>query len=106
MNMRMITAPIRSTSRRCRACRRCSNNDSRFGHDTTLQACYGRSVQSGGTMHRTTLALAAFVGTLFFASPAAAASFDCSRARGADEVTVCRTASLSALDSELGGLWY
>ena len=57
-------------------------------------------------MRRTALALAAFAGTLFLASPAAAASFDCGQARAADEVTVCRTPSLSALDSEMGGLWY
>jgi len=56
-------------------------------------------------MRRFILTLAAF-GTLFLASPAAAASFDCGRARAADEVTVCRTPSLSALDSEMGGLWY
>ena len=40
------------------------------------------------------------------AAPGHAASFDCGRARAADEVTVCRTPSLSALDSEMGGLWY
>ena len=56
-------------------------------------------------MRRFILTLAAF-GTLFLASPAAAASFDCGHARAADEVTVCRTPSLSALDSEMGGLWY
>ena len=42
----------------------------------------------------------------FLATPASAASFDCARARAADEVTVCRTPSLSNLDSEMGGLWY
>jgi len=58
-------------------------------------------------MRRIALSLAAFAGaTLFLATPAAAASFDCARARSADEVTVCRNASLSALDSEMGGLWY
>lgn len=57
-------------------------------------------------MRRIVLSLAAFAGTFLLASPAAAASFDCSRARAADEVTVCRTASLSSLDSEMGGLWY
>lgn len=57
-------------------------------------------------MRRTILSLAAFAGTCFLAGPAAAASFDCGRARAADEVTVCRTPSLSALDSEMGGLWY
>ena len=40
------------------------------------------------------------------ATPAAAASFDCGRARAADEVAVCRSPLLSALDSEMGGLWY
>lgn len=39
-------------------------------------------------------------------APASAASFDCARARAADEVAVCRSAALSALDSEMGGLWY
>lgn len=59
-------------------------------------------------MRRTALALAlaAFGGAIFLANPAAAASFDCSRARGADEVAVCGTPSLSNLDSEMGGLWY
>ncbi len=42
----------------------------------------------------------------FLATPASAASFDCARARSADEVAVCRTPALSALDSEMGGLWY
>ena len=57
-------------------------------------------------MRRFALSLAAFGATLFLASPASAASFDCSRARGADEVTVCHTPTLSAMDSEMGGLWY
>ena len=57
-------------------------------------------------MRRIAVSLAAFGLTLFLASPAAAASFDCNRARAADEVIVCRTPSLSALDSEMGGLWY
>jgi uncharacterized protein len=58
-------------------------------------------------MLRTGLALAS--GALALAllpAPAAAASFDCARARGADEVAVCRNPRLSALDSEMGGLWY
>ena len=57
-------------------------------------------------MRRTALSLAAFGSALFFASPASAASFDCGRARAADEVTVCRTPALSNMDSEMGGLWY
>ena len=57
-------------------------------------------------MRRLALSLAAFGFTCLVASPAAAASFDCSHAREADEVTVCRTPSLSSLDSEMGGLWY
>ena len=55
---------------------------------------------------RLALSFAAFGVTLFLASPAAAASFDCNRARAADEVTVCRTPALSNLDSEMSGLWY
>lgn len=57
-------------------------------------------------MRRFALSLAAFGGALFLATPASAASFDCARARTADEVTVCRSPALSALDSEMGGLWY
>jgi uncharacterized protein len=57
-------------------------------------------------MRRTALSLAAFGSALFVASPASAASFDCGRARAADEVTVCHTPSLSNMDSEMGGLWY
>jgi uncharacterized protein len=37
---------------------------------------------------------------------AEAASFNCARARAADEVAVCHNATLSSLDSEMGGLWY
>lgn len=40
------------------------------------------------------------------AGPAGAASFDCDKARTPDELTVCKTPELSALDSEMGGLWY
>ena len=40
------------------------------------------------------------------ASPAAAASFDCGKARTPDEITVCQTPALSQRDSEMGGLWY
>jgi uncharacterized protein len=38
--------------------------------------------------------------------PAHAASYDCNKARTPDEITVCRTPSLSAADSEMGGLWF
>jgi uncharacterized protein len=59
-------------------------------------------------MPRHVLLLAAVPPALALLSPtsARAASFDCARARAADEVTVCRTPALSALDSEMGGLWY
>jgi uncharacterized protein len=49
---------------------------------------------------------AVLLGAVFLPGSAQAASFDCSRARAADEVTICRTPALSALDSEMGGLWY
>ena len=38
--------------------------------------------------------------------PAHAASFDCARARAPDEAAICANPRLSALDSEMGGLWY
>ena len=58
-------------------------------------------------MRRTALFLpAALLAACFLAAPASAASFDCARALSPDEVTVCRTPALSALDSEMGGLWY
>jgi uncharacterized protein len=37
---------------------------------------------------------------------AMAASYDCAHASTATERTICRTPALSALDSEMGGLWY
>jgi hypothetical protein len=40
------------------------------------------------------------------AAPASAASFDCSKATGADEIAVCRDGTLSSLDSEMGGLFF
>lgn len=47
---------------------------------------------------------AAFAAAL--ASPAGAASFDCSQAKAPDEIAVCTNPDLSALDSEMGGLWF
>lgn len=41
-----------------------------------------------------------------FAIPAQAASFDCAKAAEPDEKTICDNADLSALDSEMGGLFY
>jgi uncharacterized protein len=40
------------------------------------------------------------------ALPAVAASFDCSKARAPDEIAICANPRLSALDSEMGGLWF
>ena len=42
----------------------------------------------------------------WFISPAEAASFDCAKAAKADERAICATPDLSALDSEMGGLWF
>jgi len=38
--------------------------------------------------------------------PAAAASFDCAKAAAPDEIAICADPTLSALDSEMGGLWF
>ena len=35
-----------------------------------------------------------------------AVSFDCAQAQAPDEIAVCDNSALSALDSEMGGLWY
>ncbi len=37
---------------------------------------------------------------------ARAASFDCTSAKAPDEVAICTHPKLSALDSEMGGLWF
>ena len=39
-------------------------------------------------------------------APATAASFDCAKARTPDERAICADPALSALDSEMGGLWF
>lgn len=39
-------------------------------------------------------------------TPAQAASFDCAKASTADERAICKTPDISALDSEMGGLWF
>jgi uncharacterized protein len=53
-----------------------------------------------------TMMVVGFAAFLFLPNSARAAGFDCARAIKADEVTICRTPSLSALDSEMSGLWY
>jgi len=55
---------------------------------------------------RLSIAMAGLAAALLFITPAHAASFDCFRARSPDEVTICGNPRLSALDSEMGGLWY
>lgn len=39
-------------------------------------------------------------------APAKAASFDCTKARAADEVAVCTSTQLSELDATLGAYWF
>jgi uncharacterized protein len=51
-------------------------------------------------------AAAGLAAALLIPVPAQAAGFNCARATKADEVAICRTPSLSALDSEMSGLWY
>jgi len=40
------------------------------------------------------------------AAPAGAASFDCNKAAAPDEIAICANPDISALDSEMGGLWF
>jgi uncharacterized protein len=55
---------------------------------------------------RAFLSLIGVMFPLLVAAPAQAASFDCSKATAADEMAVCRDGVTSALDSEMGGLFY
>lgn len=48
----------------------------------------------------------ALAGALLGAAPSQAASFDCAKAGTPDEHAVCAIPALSALDSEMGGLWF
>jgi uncharacterized protein len=55
---------------------------------------------------RTTIAITLAAGLAALASPASAASFDCSKAKAPDEIAICANPDISALDSEMGGLWF
>jgi uncharacterized protein len=52
--------------------------------------------------------LAALIIFLFASLPlnAEAASFDCAKAAKPDEIAICANPDVSALDSEMGGLWF
>jgi uncharacterized protein len=50
--------------------------------------------------------IAAAILTAALAPPAGAASFDCSKAKAPDEIAICANPDISALDSEMGGLWF
>jgi uncharacterized protein len=54
-------------------------------------------------MYRILLVIMAFG---IYVSAAQAASFDCAKAGKPDEVAICANPDLSALDSEMGGLWF
>jgi uncharacterized protein len=57
-------------------------------------------------MRITAALIAAAIATAALVSPAAAASFDCSKAKAPDEIAICANPDISALDSEMGGLWF
>jgi uncharacterized protein len=58
-------------------------------------------------MHRILLPFgAACLMSVALAAPAGAASFNCSKAETPDEIAICAHPDLSALDSEMGGLWF
>ena len=56
--------------------------------------------------HQVVFRLGIIAASLFLGSGAQAASFDCGAAKSPDEKAVCSNPSLSALDSQMGGLWY
>ena len=51
-------------------------------------------------------ALAAFTAAAALPGAASAAGFDCAKASAPDERAVCASPALSALDSQMTGLWY
>ncbi|WP_137391880.1 lysozyme inhibitor LprI family protein [Rhodoligotrophos defluvii] len=51
-------------------------------------------------------ATAVIIAGLALSAPAEAASFDCRAAQTPDEIAVCSNHRLSALDSEMGALWF
>jgi uncharacterized protein len=55
-----------------------------------------------------TLVLGCLLGgaTPLVVSPATAASFDCAKAKQADEIAICGTPELSERDTEMGALWF
>jgi uncharacterized protein len=55
---------------------------------------------------RTTIAITLAAALAATASPAGATSFDCSKAKAPDEIAICANPDISALDSEMGGLWF
>ena len=55
-------------------------------------------------MHRALIPALVLAAT--FAAPAHAASFNCANAAAPDEIAICTHPELSALDSEMGGLWF
>ena len=57
-------------------------------------------------MRRFMMVTAALALSAIVVGPAGAASFDCTKARAPDEIAVCANPDLSALDSEMGGLWF
>ena len=57
-------------------------------------------------MRTITALIAASAVCTALASPAGAASFDCKKAAAPDEIAICANPDLSALDSEMGGLWF
>ena len=50
--------------------------------------------------------IAAVIATAALAPPAGAASVDCAKARAPDEIAVSANPAVSALDTEMGGLWF
>lgn len=57
-------------------------------------------------MHRFSLFAAFMLALAAGQLSAQAASFDCAKAAKPDETAICTTPELSALDSEMGGLWF
>ena len=57
-------------------------------------------------MIRRVVVVAALLIAALGGAPAAAASFDCAKAKAADEIAICRSPALSELDAVQGAYWF
>ncbi len=78
----------------------------RCDREGTVGATLNLDEEETGLMRTIIALIAAVAACAVLVSPAGAASFDCNKATAPDEIAICANPDLSALDSEMGGLWF